>query len=201
MLATTASRALATTATLLIVAGLPAQAQDSAAAAPHRWEIVLPTGTLVPTGAQRQVLKRGAMNAAQVFYMARPNLAITATLGWTRSRDIATAGAPKVDVFNYDLGAELRAPRWIAGSASFRPFAGAGIGARSYNYRSLDVDATHNPAAYLGLGGELGYRRVRLRIEVRDYVTGFRPLAGAGSSAARNDVVVMAGLRLARKGS
>jgi len=49
------------------------------------------------------------------------------------------------------------------------------------------------------VGGELGVRRIRLRVEARDYVTGFRPLAGGGSSDTRNDVVVMAGLRLTRR--
>jgi hypothetical protein len=79
---------------------------------------------------------------------------------------------------------------------SFSPFAGLGAGGRSYNYRKLDVDATHNLAAYASAGGELGYRRLRLRLEARDYVAGFKPLAGQGSSRTGNDIVVMAGLRL-----
>ena len=71
----------------------------------------------------------------------------------------------------------------------------AGAGGRSYNYRKLDVDATHNLAAYGSVGGELGIRRVRVRLEARDYVTGFKPLAGEGAARTGNDVVVMAGLR------
>ena len=74
------------------------------------------------------------------------------------------------------------------------PFAGIGAGARSYNYRSLDVDATHNLAAYGSVGGELERGRFSLRIEARDYVSGFKPLAGVGSTATRNDVVVLAGI-------
>jgi hypothetical protein len=38
-----------------------------------------------------------------------------------------------------------------------------------------------------------------LHLEVRDYVTGFRPLAGGGTADARNDVVVMTGLRFSRR--
>ncbi|MGZ8493415.1 MAG: hypothetical protein ACXWZS_14550, partial [Gemmatirosa sp.] len=137
----------------------------------------------------------------QLARVVRPALAVTATVGWARSRDVAAAGSPKVDVFTYDLGAEARAPRLIVGrGVTLAPFAGVGAGARSYNYRSLDVDATHNVAAYGAIGGELGVRRIRLRVEARDYVTGFTPLRGGGATAARNDVVVMAGLRYTRRG-
>jgi hypothetical protein len=164
------------------------------------WEFLVPTGAVVPMGGQRAAITRANLTAAQVSYVVRPALAVTATLGWARSRDIAAAGDPKLDLFTYDLGAEVRTPRWNVGHAmTFSPFAGAGAGARSYNYRRLDVDATHNVAVYGSAGGELGVDRVRVRLEVRDYVTGFKPLDGEGPTDARNDVVVMAGLRFARR--
>ena len=164
------------------------------------WEFLVSSGAVVPTGAQREAIKRGNLTTTQLSYVLRPAVAVTATLGWARSRDIATVGDPKLDVFTYDVGAELRAPRWAAGNAiTFSPFAGVGAGGRSYNHRSLHVDATHNVAAYGSVGGELGIRRVRLRLEARDYVTGFKPLNGVGASRMGNDVVVMAGLRLVRR--
>ncbi len=162
-----------------------------------RFEFVVSSGALLPTGDQRDALKRAKMTIAQLSYAVRPYLAVTTSMGWARSRDIATAGAPKLDVFTYDVGAELRADRWLSGKAlTFTPFAGAGAGGRSYNYRSLDVDAAHNLAAYGSAGGELGYRRIRFRVEARDYVTGFKPLTGSGTAERRNDVSVMAGLRI-----
>ena len=165
-----------------------------------RWEFDLPTGPVVPTGAQRGAIKRGNLTAAQLSYVVRPDLAITATVGWARSRDIHSIGKSKLDVFTYDLGAEIRVPRWLAAHAlTFSPFGGFGAGGRSYNYRHLDVDATHNVAAYISAGAEFGIWRVRLRLEVRDYVTGFKPLGGGGTADARNDVVVMTGLRLGRR--
>jgi hypothetical protein len=165
----------------------------------RRWEFDITTGTVVPT-AQRDPIKRGNITAAQLSYVVRPDLAITATLDWARSRDIHSIGEPRLDVFTYDLGAEVRTPRWKAGHAiTFSPFAGGGAGARSYNYRHLDVDATHNVAAYLSAGCEFGIHRVLLRLEVRDYVTGFKPLNGGGTADTRNDVVVMTGLRFARR--
>jgi hypothetical protein len=192
--------------TLVGASQLAAQTIDSIPT-PHRaarWELLVPTGTVLPTGAQRDAIKRGSMTAAQLSYVARPMLAVTATLGWARTRDIATVDEPKVNVFTYDVGAELRAPRAATPRAeTFMPFAGVGAGARSYDYRRLDVDATHHVAAYAGGGAELGVRRIRLRLEARDYVSRFTPL-GAGAAdtrgaSTRNDVVVMAGLRLVRR--
>jgi hypothetical protein len=199
--------AAALTCTLASTRTLSAQTADAPATPERRsgWEILVPTGTIVPTGAQRSAIKRGNLTAAQLSYVVRPekagpSLAVTATVGWARSRDIAAADDPKLDVFTYDVGAELRAPRWTAGrGVSLAPFAGVGAGARSYNYRSLDVDATHAASAYGAVGGEVGVPHIRLRLEARDYVTGFRPLAGGGPTAARNDVVVMAGLRYVRR--
>lgn len=174
---------------------LSAQTTDSARAG--RWELLATTGAVVPTGAQRNAIKSGNMSGAQLTYVVRPALAVTAMVGWARTRDIASIDDPKLDAFTYDLGAEVRSSRWNVGKATtLRTFAGAGAGARSYNYRSLDVDATHNVAAYGSVGGEVGYRRVQLRLEARDYVTGFKPLAGPGTSDTRNDVVIMGGLRL-----
>ena len=184
---------------IVAASSLSAQTVDSSAAPAKqpRWALNVPSGAMIPTGAQREAVKRGNVSAVQLTYIAQPSLAIVSTLGWARSKDVATAGAPKLDVFTYDIGGELRAPRWIASETmSFSPFAGVGAGGRSYNYRKLDVDATHNLAAYASAGAELGMHRLRLRLEARDYVAGFKPLAGAGDSRTGNDVVVMVGLRV-----
>lgn len=189
--------AAAVGSTLIASSHLAAQVteqQDTAKLA--RWELLVPGGAIVPTGTQRDAIKRGNLTAIQLTYVATPAVAITSTVGWARSRDIATVGDPKLDVFTYDVGAEVRAPRWAASkTVTFSPFAGAGAGGRSYNYRKLDVDATHNLAAYGSIGGDLGVRRVRVRLEARDYVTGFKPLAGQGATRTGNDVVLMAGIR------
>lgn len=188
--------------TIASTTDLAAQTADSSAAPAQRshWELLVPTGAMMPTGAQRDAIRRGNLSAVQLSYVPRAVLAVTATVGWGRSRDIATAGDPKLDVFTYDVGAEVRAPRLNDGRAvTFMPFAGVGAGARSYNYRRLHVDATHDLAGYGATGGELGVRHIRLRVEARDYVSGFKPLVGGGPAATRNDVVVTAGLRLVRR--
>lgn len=185
--------------TILSASSLRAQDADTVSkpAARSRWEILVPSGTLVPTGSQQDAIKRGNLTALQLSFVARPTFAITSTVGWARSRDIASIDNPKLDVFTYDVGAEARAPHSITGeTVTFVPFAGVGAGGRSYNYRNLDVDATHNLAAYASVGGEVGVRRVRVRLEARDYVTEFKPLRGIGAARTGNDVVMMVGLRL-----
>jgi hypothetical protein len=185
---------------LLLVPARAASAQAPAAPA-GAWEFRIPSGEMVPTGALRDALKNAHLSAAQLSYRIRPALAVTATVSWARSRDLVSANDPKLDVFTYDLGAEAHAPEWFTGRAvTFTPFAGVGGGARSYNHRKLDVDATHNLAGYGAIGGELGMGRVALRVEARDYVSGFRPLVGGGSARARNDVVALVGLSLRTRG-
>ncbi|MEO7085109.1 MAG: hypothetical protein ABI442_20775 [Gemmatimonadaceae bacterium] len=185
--------------TIVSAGQLSAQSTDTQAApAPKTgWEFLVSSGTVLPTGAERGIIKRANLTAAQLSYVVRPELAVTATLGWARSRDIASIDNPKLDVFAYDLGAEFRSPRWTVGDVvTLSSFAGLGAGARSYNYRSLDVDATHNVSAYASVGGEFGVSRVRVRLEARDYVSGFKPLSGKGSAVTGNDVALMAGLRI-----
>lgn len=191
--------AVITVACTAAASALPAQTTDTVpSSAPSRWELNLPTGTLIPTGEVRSAVKRGNLSALQLTYVARPALAIGAMVGWARSRDVGTAGDPKLDVFTYDVGAEVRAPRLLRDApVSVMPFAGLGAGGRSYNHRSLDIDATHNLAAYGSAGAELAYRRVRVRLEARDYLSGLKPLVGGGPSTTGHDVVVMAGLRIA----
>lgn len=184
-------------ALMITAAHASAQAQADTAHE-SRWEFIVNSGTIVPTGAQRDAIKRGNVTVAQLSYVVQEGFAVTSSFGWARTRDVASADAPRLDVFTYDVGAEVRANRLLDGGIlNFSPFAGLGAGGRSYNYRSLDVDATHNLAGYASAGGELGIgSRVKLRLEARDYLTGFTPLSGGDSVDARNDVTVMVGLRL-----
>ena len=173
-------------------------AQQSSIVQPSKWEFLVASGVLSPTGAQREVIRQADITIAQLSYVVRANLAITAAVGWARARDIATVGNPRLDIFTYDVGAEFRPIQWLAGRAvNFSPFAGGGVGARTYDYRGLEVDATHNIAGYVSAGGDFAWRRVHSRFEVRDYVTDFQSLNSEGSSGARNDVVAMIGLRIA----
>ncbi len=182
--------------TLLSAAILPASAQVPAEPT-ARWEFLMSSGAALPAGEQRRAISSGALSTVQLSYIVHPAMAVTATMGWARSRDLTLAGNPALDLFSYDIGAEARARGLHAGRAiAFRPFAGVGAGARSYNHRHVDLAVTHVPAAYASVGGELGGGRVRLKLEARNYMTRFKPLSGRGGSETRSEVALMAGLRL-----
>jgi hypothetical protein len=184
---------------VLTFGGANADAQDKTAVRPASpWQLVVSSGSFIPTGAQRADLGRGKVTAAQASYLARPGFAVTASFGWGRTRDVAAPDTPRLHVFTYDLGAELRAVRWLDGRhLSLTPFAGVGAGGRTYDYRGVTADASHNVAGYASAGGEVGVGHlVTVRLEARDYVTRFKPLAGGGTSRARNDLMLVAGLRL-----
>jgi hypothetical protein len=165
-----------------------------------KWEFNFTSGAFIPTGDQSGVLKNASLSAAQLSYVVNPQFAIASTFGWAGSRDLVAAGHPKLDVFTYDIGAETRMPRGFANTVlALSPFAGIGVGGRSYNYRSLHVDATDNVAAYGAAGVEIGVRRLSMRFEGRNYLASFKPLAGGGKAATRSDIVVMLGFRFARQ--
>jgi hypothetical protein len=188
------------TALAMLVTTAYAGAAQTIAPKTKPWELRFTTGAFVPTGDLRSTLKNAEVSGAQLSFTVHPAVALTGSFAWARSRDVATAAAPKLDVFTSDVGAEMRVAPWFAGRAvSFAPFIGLGGGARSYNYRKLDVDATNNLAAYGAVGGELGMGRVALRLELRDYASGFKPLVGAGKSVTRNDVVITGALRFNRQ--
>ena len=186
-------------AALALVLSATAQAQEISS--PSRgWELRLPSGGLIATGAQRDHLKDAQLTGVQISRSIGSRLAITGTFAWARSRDLTTADRPKLDVFTSDVGVEARSREFFAHApVSLSTFAGLGAGARSYNYRKLDVDATNNLAGYASAGAELGMGRVAMRVEARDYATGFKPLVGTGKSEARNDVVIMAAFRFNRR--
>jgi hypothetical protein len=183
----------------LLVAAASAEAQDevlTTRGASSKFEIRPYVGAYVPTGDQRDLLKDAVLVGAQASWRAIPRLAVTGTFGWAPSKDRLRPGDETLDVYQYDVGAEARAPSWF-GTASwdFTPFVGLGVGGRTYNYRDLDnIDSKTNVAGYGALGGEAGFGRVGLRLEARDYVSRFEPLTGSGDATTRNDLTFAAGL-------
>lgn len=166
----------------------------------NHWEMLFSTGALVPTGVERQALKRAPLSTGQLSYVLASRVAFTTMFGWARSRDLLTEGNPRVSIFTYDVGVEARAPQHRVGNAlSFTPFAGVGGGGRSFDHPGRDSDATHGPAGYAAIGGEMAIGRARVRLEARDYVMSMRPLVGGGTRAMRNDVSIIAGFRLVKK--
>ena len=191
--------ALAAFALSSVLAATKGNAQDVASSRQGAFEVRPYAGAYIPTGKQRDLLKDAVLVGAQASYRIVPQLAITGAFGWSPSKDRITAGDQTLDLYQYDVGAELRAPSWYtsgSGSWDFTPFVGLGVGGRTYSYRDLDVGSKTNVAGYGALGGEAGFGRAGVRIEARDYVSQFKPLTGGGDSKTRNDVTLAAGLTL-----
>jgi hypothetical protein len=185
----------------LLIVTASAGAQDQVLVTPgvrvsSSFELRPYVGAYIPTGDQRDLLKDAVLVGAQASWRVVPRLAVTGTFGWAPSKDRVTAGDETLDLYQYDIGAEARAPSWYRrGSWDFTPFVGLGIGGRTYKYRDLDdVDAKTNVAGFGALGGEVGFGRVGLRLEARDYVSRFEPLTGTGDATTRNDVTLAAGV-------
>jgi hypothetical protein len=173
----------------------PTRAQAQGATLGSAFELRPYVGAYVPTGEQRDLLKDALLVGAQASWRIIPEFAITGTFSWSPSKDRITAGDQTLDVYQYDVGAEARLAREHASAAwNFTPFAGLGIGGRTYDYRDLDIASKTNVAGYGALGGELGVGRWGLRLEARDYVSRFKPLTGSGDTKTRNDVTLATGL-------
>jgi hypothetical protein len=152
-------------------------------------------GAFIPTGDQRDFLKDAVLVGGQASWRFIPALAVTGTFGWSPSKDRIAAGNQTLDIYQYDVGAELRKPSaFDAGIVQLTPFVGLGLGGRTYDYRDLDVDSKTDFDGYGAVGGDVGFGPVALRIEARDYVSQFKPLTGTGSNKTRNDVGIAAGL-------
>jgi hypothetical protein len=190
-------RSLITLTTAIAIAvTFAATARAQSVATKPGFELIVPSGAVLPTGSQGDSIKRGNMTAVQLSYGVRPALVVTGTFGWSRTRPLGLGSDARLHIFGYDLGAEIRAPRRSTDRRlNFKPFAGIGAGARTYNYRHVDSATTHDVAAYASAGAEIGMGRVRLRLEARDYVTGKGLDQSAGGR--KNDVALLAGVRLA----
>ena len=64
-------------ALLLSAAATPARAQEAA----PRWQFRVASGSLLPTGAQRDAVKRAPMIAAQLSRGITPAIAVVSTIG------------------------------------------------------------------------------------------------------------------------
>jgi len=152
-------------------------------------------GALIPTGPARAYLKNALLAGGQVSVRILPQLAATGTFGWSPNTDRSFLGAPTLDVYQYDVGVEGRAAGLFQGDNWYlTPFAGLGGGGRTYNYRNLSLRSTTDVAGYGAVGADVGYGRIGLRVEGRDYISQFHPLNGVGTTVNHNDVALGAGV-------
>jgi len=178
-----------------LIALAPLASVASAQAPSTQFELRPLVGAYIPTGDQRDLLKDAVLVGGQASWRLVPALALTGAFGWSPSKDRITAGNQTLDIYQYDVGAELRTPSaYDAGIVDFTPFVGLGVGGRTYSYRDLDVGSKTDFDGYGAIGGDIGFGPLALRIEGRDYVSQFKPLTGTGPTKTRNDIGLAAGI-------
>ncbi|MFN8589273.1 MAG: hypothetical protein U0704_15895 [Candidatus Eisenbacteria bacterium] len=187
----------------LLLAGFGVKSAGAEAAPPAdarplaRWELLTSSGAVVTTGAHHRALTNGALSTVQLSYVAAEPLAFTGTFGWARNRERLSGAGLRLDLFSYDLGVEARMrPRCEGRRFAWVPFVAAGSGARTYRHRDSGPAVAHALTAYAGAGTEVGSGRVRLRLEARDYLLDSEPLTRGDDGGFRNEVALLAGLRL-----
>jgi hypothetical protein len=152
-------------------------------------------GAFIPTGDQRDELDGALMVGSSVAFRASQTLALVGRFTWSGSNAKQLAGQPEVKVYGYDLGAEYRIADVAAGRGwRIRPFAGGGVGGRTYDTDASGMTNETDLVAYGALGIQADYKKIGFRVEGRDYLSRYDGLTGAGDRATRNDVGVSAGM-------
>ncbi|HET7224563.1 MAG TPA: hypothetical protein VFK69_02525, partial [Candidatus Eisenbacteria bacterium] len=146
-------------------------------------------GAFVPTGKQRDVLKDTWMIGAQGGVEMAQRLHAIATLAWA-----ANPGGNDPSVFDYNAGIEAFQPIDMSMNWQVRPFAGLGLGARTYVGHGDNTGSETQFAGYGALGTEFQIRRIALRIEGRDYLSRFKGLNGTDRARTGNDLTFSGGV-------
>jgi hypothetical protein len=172
-------KVLVTLAALAAVAAGPVRAGEPTA----RLEVAPLVGAFVPVGDQKGVLESAVLTGVLGTYDFHRNVAFVASLAWSPTQ---SAGAA-VDLFQWDIGMQAQAPLALSPGWTLKPFAGVGIGTRTYSYRELDFDQQSDFVFYSALGADLRYRKLALGFTARHQLTAFGP---AGDSGARGDLAL-----------
>jgi outer membrane protein with beta-barrel domain len=149
-------------------------------------------GAFIGTGDQRDLLDDAVLTGFTVSYEAHPYVAIVGAFGWSPTQ--VKGLGEDLDLFQYDLGVQGQYPVALANGVTLKPFLGVGAGARTYNFRDLDVDAETDFAGYVSAGANVEYRQVALGLTARDYLTAYDGLTGQDESSTRNDLGLFASI-------
>ena len=183
-------------ATLLVAA--VASESGAQSISTGRFELRPLVGAYLPTGDHRDLLSDAITIGAQAGYAITENVSLVATFGGTSSSDRQIPLDDDLDLFSYDIGAELTKSFPVgSGTMTFSPFIGLGAGGRMYDYRNRETDPETDFAGYGAIGGQLRLSTIGIRIEARDYMSAFQGLTGEMTErTARNDVSIFTALSL-----
>jgi hypothetical protein len=180
---------------VVLTAALALGASALAAQTPRLTPEIRPfAGAVVPTGELRKLFVDAPIFGVSTAVELKPSIHVLATFAWVPSQDKYGLAQNNVNIFQYTAGAELGFVTPLGGSWELRPFAGIGVGARTYAFQGVGLKDRTCFAGYGALGTEFQIARTALRLEARDNVFCYRsPISGV-SSKTRNDVGLSLGV-------
>ena len=177
-------------AALLVAASAAAQAPRPTAGP----EIRTLVGAFMPTGDQRNDFKDATLLGAQIAREMSPWSHLLASVSWAHGHNKFAQLNDKVTyIWQYDVGAEVNALHTIGNDWFFRPFVGAGVGARTYDYKAATASTKTCTAGYGSVGMEFQRFDGALRFDLRDNLNCFESPITAKKST-RNDLGLSFGL-------
>lgn len=171
-------------AAVLALALAPAARAESPGA---RLEFSPFAGAFIPVAGQRQALSKALLLGARGTWDLHEHVAFVATAAWARPE----SGGADVDLFQWDIGLQGQAPVALGRGWSLEPFAGVGVGTRTYSFVKLDLQRRTDFVFYSGLGVDLRRDRLALGVTARHQLTAFSPVADTG---ARGDLALLGSL-------
>lgn len=185
-----AGRAAVVVVVTMSMAGSAARAQ----AWPGIREVRPFVGAYLPTGSHHALLEQSPAVGAQLALELGRGAHVVAGFSWVPTEQRGVASGGRVEMAQFDLGAEWLSPGRRRLQRRFNPLIGTGVGLRAYRSRDTDAPSQANVAGYGALGAELALGRLAVRAEGRDYLTAFKGLDGRASTSLRNDVLFALGL-------
>jgi hypothetical protein len=178
-------------AALVALAATPALAQQQEPV--RKFQISPYVGAFLPTGDQRDVLDDALLTGLNLSYDVNPYVAVVGSVGWAASQGKQAFSIDEdLDVFQYDLGAQGQYPFALGSSLTLKPFVGAGLGGRTYDFRDLELDAETDLVGYVSAGANLDYRSFTAGLAVRDYISDYDGVGIEEDSSTRNDISLFA---------
>ena len=151
-------------------------------------------GMMIPTGELRDLFLDAPLFGVSAAVEVKPTFHALGTFAWVPAQDKYGLPQNNVNVFQYTAGAELGFVTPLAGRWELRPFAGIGVGGRTYAFQGAGLKDRTNFVAYGAVGTEFQIARTALRLEVRDNVFNYRSPIPGGGSKTFNDIGVSLGV-------
>ena len=152
-------------------------------------------GGYFPIGSQqRSGFREGAVLGLDGALELSPNVHIVGSMGWAPIQHELPVADDRLDIFLYDVGAELSLRHPLPDHWWLRPFVGGGAGIRTYRYHDRSLIDRMAMAGNLVGGAELQVRRTAFRFETRGSLVRVRPPTESARARVRSDLRVAIGV-------